>query len=634
MLSILRITLAATSFCIYAFAVLHQGNYLKMGCYAECADALPGAVSYTVYGTKLGKVEREVERVFHSYAANGTAARAIEDTNKGTTPTGETRIALDGSGVGYLIFASLAMKLFGPHIVALPLALLALMAVSAIAFIVRFQDDRLFVVPALFFALCAMLLTWQNTLPDSINQGAIGGYRYMVVLAIIPAFHLLFEILDRGPAAVFSGKFLLVALQSGVLALAIILRSSTIYVLIGAAIAALIVFLRSRKDPSVRWKVAKIGVCGAMISAVIIASMIASVPTEYIRTGRVFGNVWHRTFISLSMHARWPYGSLEQMFPCPKKLFPQGIASPRWDSVGWCAWWATKTDPKTGEPINHVDRPEEYYDSTYEWAMRAAFFRVLRAYPKQVLETFYRDKSIMLISTLRDGLTISWFDVPRGIFPLFLLQCASFLLFVVISAFSAPLSRVLWPVVSGLWALSAIPGYVAWHTVQGCPDLIAFMYLFFALCLATAVQGITLAVAGRSRVLLPGMVSGGAFVGFLALMAAVNLFDFGEIQHPLIAPHIVPRPDEGVSIKSATYGASCGAPQGNVTRAVALTCNGKPDCAYPIGAEALGDPAPGCAKDFRVSYSCAPDTTILDRQLSSEVNKGTSLDLNCAHAPK
>ena len=101
MLSTLRLILAVASFCIYAFAVLHQGNYLKMGCYADCADALPGAVSYIVYGTKLGKVEREVERVFHTYAGIETAARAIEGTNKGSIPTGETRIALDGSGISY-----------------------------------------------------------------------------------------------------------------------------------------------------------------------------------------------------------------------------------------------------------------------------------------------------------------------------------------------------------------------------------------------------------------------------------------------------------------------------------------------------------------------------------------------------
>lgn len=62
----------------------------------------------------------------------------------------------------------------------------------------------------------------------------------------------------------------------------------------------------------------------------------------------------------------------------------------------------------------------------------------------------------------------------------------------------------------------------------------------------------------------------------------------------------------GIAIESATYGANCGSPIGNVTSQVAQACNGSARCDYVIDHLLLGDPAPGCAKDYRVSYKCAP----------------------------
>src|SRR5208282_2252370 len=152
--------------------------------------------------------------------------------------------------------------------------------------------------PVVFFALTVMLLTWQNTSTEAIDQGFAGGYRYMVILAILPAIHVLFEILDReknDPG--FGARFFLLAVQSSILAFAIIVRSSTAYALIGAAIAALIVFWRSWKDGAAKWRVVQIAACGAVVSALVLGSMVASVPAEYVRTGRVFGNIWHRVFI-------------------------------------------------------------------------------------------------------------------------------------------------------------------------------------------------------------------------------------------------------------------------------------------------------------------------------------------------
>jgi hypothetical protein len=45
-----------------------------------------------------------------------------------------------------------------------------------------------------------------------------------------------------------------------------------------------------------------------------------------------------------------------------------------------------------------------------------------------------------------------------------------------------------------------------------------------------------------------------------------------------------------VNIRSATYGGNCGATQGNVTRDLASSCNGKTDCGYKVEVNHLGVP--------------------------------------------
>ena len=61
----------------------------------------------------------------------------------------------------------------------------------------------------------------------------------------------------------------------------------------------------------------------------------------------------------------------------------------------------------------------------------------------------------------------------------------------------------------------------------------------------------------------------------------------------------------GLQVQIATYGRSCGAPVGNETAAVVAACDGRNSCAYTVDQSKLGDPAPGCAKDFSIDYTCA-----------------------------
>jgi hypothetical protein len=97
------------------------------------------------------------------------------------------------------------------------------------------------------------------------------------------------------------------------------------------------------------------------------------------------------------------------------------------------------------------------------------------------------------------------------------------------------------------------------------------------------------------------------------------------------SPPAVP-PTSGLNIRSATYGGNCGAGPGNATKVLARACNGRTDCDYKVDVGRLGDPAHGCGKDFVASYSCAPDTTPLEKALPAEAGRGSILNLTCASA--
>jgi peptidoglycan/LPS O-acetylase OafA/YrhL len=85
----------------------------------------------------------------------------------------------------------------------------------------------------------------------------------------------------------------------------------------------------------------------------------------------------------------------------------------------------------------------------------------------------------------------------------------------------------------------------------------------------------------------------------------------------------------GIRVTSATYGANCNARRGNATRTLSKICNGKDECEYIVDVNALGDPAPGCAKNFAVDYQCAPGEKRFTKGLPGEAGLGSRLDLSC-----
>jgi len=80
-----------------------------------------------------------------------------------------------------------------------------------------------------------------------------------------------------------------------------------------------------------------------------------------------------------------------------------------------------------------------------------------------------------------------------------------------------------------------------------------------------------------------------------------------------------------IKIEEATYGSNCGrtVARGNATSVFAKTCNGKPSCDFLISVEELGDPAPGCEKDFTLRFKCNPQLPVRGRYAKAEANRLT-----------
>jgi hypothetical protein len=89
-----------------------------------------------------------------------------------------------------------------------------------------------------------------------------------------------------------------------------------------------------------------------------------------------------------------------------------------------------------------------------------------------------------------------------------------------------------------------------------------------------------------------------------------------------------------IRVVDATYGLNCqgkipSLKPGNATQSVTQTCGGKVGtCAYTVTTNTLGDPAPGCAKDFIAKWQCGAASDPRQVQASAEAN-GKNVDLTC-----
>ena len=90
-------------------------------------------------------------------------------------------------------------------------------------------------------------------------------------------------------------------------------------------------------------------------------------------------------------------------------------------------------------------------------------------------------------------------------------------------------------------------------------------------------------------------------------------------------------PSPLINVRWATYGGeTCEQERGNVTSFIASACSGESTCNYLVDRTIIGDPAPGCAKDFRVRWKCGNEgrTASLGPEAS-----GQTISLSCPPVP-
>ncbi len=79
-----------------------------------------------------------------------------------------------------------------------------------------------------------------------------------------------------------------------------------------------------------------------------------------------------------------------------------------------------------------------------------------------------------------------------------------------------------------------------------------------------------------------------------------------------------------IKVLEATYGANCsGVAKGNVTAFVSKACDNDALCNYRVYYKSMGgDPAPGCEKDFKVTYTCGKNSKRLICTVPPEAGGG------------
>ncbi len=84
-----------------------------------------------------------------------------------------------------------------------------------------------------------------------------------------------------------------------------------------------------------------------------------------------------------------------------------------------------------------------------------------------------------------------------------------------------------------------------------------------------------------------------------------------------------------IRVMAATYGKNCGVRYGNVTNHLAEVCNGRAVCEYIIDFRVIGDPAPGCAKDYVAEWECGHDPERGVINVPADAGFGTKIVLRC-----
>jgi hypothetical protein len=505
----LGVALAVFAFVIYACTVLtlpHVRN--SLACCEQSGVA--AAISNIMYGTPLGslhsgtfsylieRLDEPLSQTLEQAQIPGAGLPAIPSGTLYTT----TR---DGNGVGYPLVATAAFRLFGMHAWALQLTMLLLMALSAAAFLWRFHSVAFAGVVTLYFtALTVMLFTSLVWDPLSQFQIAVGGVRYFSLVGVLPLFHILLTLVDPRPPQreTATRDAVLLALQAAIFLLTVLVRGSTLPQVAGIALVCMVLaWKRRRKTEQLRALLGKLAVIG-LAGVASLSAIAVAVPRDYLTEGRFGPTIWERVTQGLGTNPAWPFAGVTDMFDC-KEFMPQGLRRGTSDDNGHCIWF----DYVLKHHIPIETAGDKVLGSSYETAMREAFFKIAARYPADVLKTFIYYKPRGMITSISRSMKFNFGgDQSRAMNPagpgvapypslavgLLVVSLAVALVHFGIGAVStAELSRIV--AVTLLLAAFTLPTYfAAWAYPPTSADLL--LYCLFGLGLAAG----AMLVAARS----------------------------------------------------------------------------------------------------------------------------------------
>jgi hypothetical protein len=513
---ILLASMAVTSYLLYSLSVLALHQDRSPGWTLERAGPIPVAVSYLIYRTPLGAADDNVlMRFLHP---NGASVQDILATAAtGSIPPGALDpYWYDGLGAGTDLFAIAAMWTFGPSLSSLVLFYLAIVGLSVLAFVARFRDHRLNVVPLYFLIVTILLLTPLCASADAVDQAPIGGHRYFVLAAFLPALHIYFEISERFNSTDPGSRILssLLLLTQALLLFGILLVRTSASYLLGPLLLVLMWQIykhRKQRDqliPLFR-KSAIVAAAFALWAAFVVVAMPA-----YVQTGHMLGVFWHRAFISFALHPDWPFGDLQQVYNCTPSI-PTGLSRTAGDQNGHCVWLAYQ--PNATRPTSEVTAG--LYGSEYEKVLRNAYFDVLIHYPKQVFDLYLVIKS----EYIKNILTVAWkslFELTRAPVPksVFLIAATQLILFIAFIIAVVIINKTIVPrqllIIPVFFLFSLPPLYVAWAMLWTSVDMVFLMYSCILLAGLLVIE-FTIRALTRN-------IASGAYVSKLQHRTAVN----------------------------------------------------------------------------------------------------------------
>ena len=403
----IRLGLAIASFIIYAVAVMMLREHRHSEYKAEAFE-LAAAISNVTYGAPIGTIYSGLLTPFVYKPI--PIRQAMEETARGPIARGPLLMVNPvGSGITYTVITTLAMRLFGLHLSSLTFALLGLMGISVFVFLLRYRDDRVFVVPLYFFSLTVMLFTPLMTDAFLRDQIPVGGIHYFTLLAILPAMHIFWEIVEpaKTDALARAGNFILLGVQMLVLAVVILARGSAGY-LVGALTVAFFAALgKWRGDPAGIGNLLRKGTFIAIVSALIVACFYLSVPQAYKESGRTTGLLWHRVLLGFGANPAWPFGNLRDVYSaCMRyEVSREGLVSGSHDANGGCIWEAYAFE----HGLTPAEMVAGIYSGRYEAVIKKAVLGIVRTYPMEVFETLVYYKPLRILSSMR---TLIEFGAP------------------------------------------------------------------------------------------------------------------------------------------------------------------------------------------------------------------------------